>query len=53
MTGVLRCHKLDLDALHYLDVVTLRKFLSQDSEILRRSQTGLCSKCQRQVRSLY
>ncbi len=32
-----------------LDVVTLKKFMSGESEILGRSATGLCSKCQRKV----
>lgn len=47
--GVLGCHLIDLDALHYLDVVNLRRFLSDDAEILGKRHTGLCSKCQRKV----
>ena len=47
--GVLGCHLIDLDALHYLDVVDLRRFLSDDAEIMGRKHTGLCSKCQRKV----
>ena len=34
--GTLRCHLIDLDELHYLDVLTLRKYLTQDSEIVGR-----------------
>lgn len=45
----LKCHLIDLDALHYTDVVTLSRFLSADSEILGRRLTGLCAKCQRNV----
>ena len=52
-SGVLGCHKIDLDELNHLDVLTLRKYLSDDSEILGRKLTGLCAKCQRQVRMLY
>lgn len=48
-SGVLGCHKIDLDELNHLDVLTLRKYLSDDSEILGRKLTGLCAKCQRQV----
>jgi len=46
---VLRCHLIDLDKVHYLDVVTLRKYLSDDAEILGKQATGLCAKCQRKV----
>jgi len=45
----LRCHLIDLDDLNYLDVVTLKRFLSDDSEILGKKHTGLCAKCQRKV----
>lgn len=45
----LQCHLIDLEELNYLDVVGLRKFLSDDSEILGRKHTGLCAKCQRKV----
>lgn len=48
--GVLGCHKIDLDELDHMDIFTLRKFLSEDSEILGRKITGLCAKCQRQVK---
>jgi ribosomal protein S18 len=48
-TNVLNCHLIDLDELHHLDVVNLKRFLSDDAEILGRRQTGLCSKCQRKV----
>jgi ribosomal protein S18 len=48
-TGVLECHKIDLDKLHHLDVVMMERFLSEDSEILGKGHTGLCSKCQRRV----
>lgn len=47
--GALKCHLLDLDALHYTDIVTLRRFIAADSEILGKRLTGLCSKCQRKV----
>ena len=47
--GNLMCHKIDLDDLHVTDVVTVSKFLSEDGQILGRSQTGLCAKCQRKV----
>ena len=45
----LECHIFDLAELHHLDVLTLRRFLSDDGEILGRKVSGLCSKCQRQV----
>lgn len=45
----LNCHLIDLDALNHMDVFTLRRFLSDDSEILGRRSTGLCAKCQRKV----
>lgn len=48
-TPVLRCHKIDLDAVNHMDVMTLRKYLSADAEIMSRRKTGLCAKCQRQV----
>jgi small subunit ribosomal protein S18 len=47
--GVLRCAKIDLDALHYMDVMTLREYLTEDAEIVHRKRTGLCAKCQRSV----
>ena len=34
--GSLRCHLIDLDELTYLDLLTLRKYLTQDSEIVGR-----------------
>jgi len=49
--GDLGCHLVDLDDLHYLDVLALRRFISDDSEIMSRKLTGLCSKCQRNVAS--
>lgn len=49
VSGELRCHKIDLDALNHMDVMTLRKYLSADAEIMSRRKTGLCAKCQRQV----
>jgi len=49
LTGRLYCHKIDLDALDKLDVVNLRRFLTDDGEILGKKSTGLCSKCQRKV----
>lgn len=45
----LSCHKIDLAELSYLDVLTLQRFLTHDSEILPRSESGLCQKCQRKV----
>lgn len=45
----LKCHLIDIDELHYTDVVTLSRFLSPDSEILGRRLSGLCAKCQRNV----
>ncbi len=49
----MKCHKIDLDALNYLDITALGRFLSDDSEILGRKWTGLCAKCQRQVNEFY
>lgn len=48
--GKLGCHLIDLDDLSYLDTVNLKRFLSDDAEILGKTHTGLCSKCQRKVR---
>ena len=48
-SGELRCHLVDLDDLNHLDVLTLRRFIADDGEILGKKQTGLCSKCQRFV----
>ncbi len=42
-------HKIDLDSLDKLDVVNLRRFMTEDGEILGKKHTGLCSKCQRKV----
>ncbi len=47
------CHLVDLDALNFLDVMTLRNFISEDSEIMPRKATGLCAKCQRKVKYFY
>ena len=47
--GELHCHLLDLDTLNHFDVLTLRRFLSADSEIMGRKETKLCAKCQRKV----
>jgi ribosomal protein S18 len=49
VNGKLECHLLDLDCLDHLDIPTLRRFISVDSEILSRKSTGLCAKCQRKV----
>lgn len=49
----LECHIIDLDEVNHLDVVTLRRFISTDSEILSRKATGLCSKCQRKVMNVF
>jgi len=48
-SGELKCHIIDLDDLSHLDVLTLRRFIADDGEILGKKQTGLCSKCQRVV----
>jgi small subunit ribosomal protein S18 len=45
----LECHLIDLQELTYLDVVGMRRYISDDSEILGRKITGLCAKCQRKV----
>lgn len=47
--GVLRCTKIDLDTIHHLDVMALRHYVTDDAEIMKRSSTGLCAKCQRHV----
>lgn len=47
--GILRCAKIDLDELNFLDVQTLQHYLTADAEIQRRTVTGLCAKCQRHV----
>jgi ribosomal protein S18 len=38
-----------MDEFHYLDVLAMRRFMSDDSEILPKRITGLCSRCQRKV----
>lgn len=48
--SILQCHKIDLEKLHYADILGLKRFLSEDCEILGRKQTGLCAKCQRKVK---
>jgi ribosomal protein S18 len=47
--GDLNCHLIDLDTLSPFDVTLLRRFITIDSEIVPRYQTGLCAKCQRKV----
>jgi ribosomal protein S18 len=37
------------DLLDHLDILTLKRFVSDDSEILGRKHTGLCARCQRKV----
>lgn len=49
LKGALKCHLIDLDALNFMDVQELRRFQTQHGEIARKSETGLCSKCQRTV----
>ena len=49
----LKCHKIDLDELSHLDVLSLKEYLTEDGEIIPKKGTGLCSKCQRQVRSFW
>ena len=46
----LGCHLIDLDTLHPVNIPELKRFLTQDGEILHRRHTGLCPRCQRQVR---
>lgn len=50
INGKLMCHKIDLQQLHYLNILSLSSYLSPQSEILGRESTGLCAKCQRKVR---
>lgn len=38
-----------MDALNYLDVLTLTRYMTDSSEILGRRESGLCAKCQRKV----
>jgi ribosomal protein S18 len=45
----LRCHKIDLDAVNFVDVLRLKDFMSADGEIMPKKETGLCAKCQRKV----
>lgn len=45
----LRCHLIDLDAVHVMDVASLKRFVTDDGEIMGRKITGLCAKCQRKV----
>lgn len=45
----LGCHLIDLDTISAIDILSLKRFLSIDAEILSRKHTGLCSKCQRRV----
>ena len=47
--GELQCHVIDLDKVNPFDLLTLRRFISVDSEILGRKDTRLCAKCQRKV----
>lgn len=51
INGKLMCHKIDLQQLHYLNILSLSSYLSPQSEILGRESTGLCAKCQRKVAS--
>lgn len=45
----LGCHLIDLDTVSPIDILGLKRFLSIDAEILSRTHTGLCAKCQRKV----
>lgn len=45
----LRCHLIVLEEVNHLDVLNLRRFMSEDGEILGKKLTGLCSKCQKKV----
>lgn len=47
--GELGCHVIDLEKLSPFNLLTLRRFISVDSEILGRKDTRLCAKCQRKV----
>ncbi len=49
VNGVLNCHVIDLDQLSEFDILNLRRFLTQDGEILSRRESRLCAKCQRKV----
>jgi ribosomal protein S18 len=49
-TGELKCHKIDLDAVSYINILTLKDYLTEDGEIQGKRETGLCAKCQRKVR---
>jgi ribosomal protein S18 len=43
------CHLIDLEALSHSNVIELRRFMTENSEIKPRAQTNLCAKCQRKV----
>ena len=48
-SGELQCHVVDLESVTPFNLLTLRRFISVDSEILGRKDTRLCAKCQRKV----
>ena len=48
-SGELQCHVVDLEKVTPFNLLTLRRFISVDSEILGRKDTRLCAKCQRKV----
>lgn len=45
----LRCHLIDLDEVNPIDVLTLKRFVTDDGEIIHKKITGLCAKCQRKI----
>lgn len=44
-----KCHKIDLDEVNPFDIKLLEAFLTEDSEIMSKKKTGLCTRCQRKV----
>lgn len=44
------CNLMDLDDLHYTNILLLEFFVNEAGAIKPRKQTGLCAKCQRKVR---
>lgn len=47
--GIFACHIVDLDEVNPFDIRLLQRFVTIDSEIKNRKESGLCSKCQRYV----
>jgi len=44
------CNLMDLDDLHYTNILLLEYFVNEAGAIKPRKQSGLCAKCQRKVR---